>query len=86
MLSKIEMLEEALGYLEHYKKKGTISHYEIVKSLESVPADAYILLYDTSYTVCAVLGPESSSERKNVATGQTDSRKNYGKVGAYWFR
>lgn len=51
----------------------------------NVPQASYIVVYDRSHTVKAVLGPDSGNGRQNMKTHQSDAMTNYSGCGAIWF-
>ena len=79
-----EMVENVWGYLSNMKTKGVIKSFGKAKSLSEIPKEAYVIIYNNSYEVVAILTPIDNGQRKNVKTGKVDDVPNYKGHGAIW--
>ena len=80
-----EMLENVWGYLSNMKDFGRIKSLEKAKSINEIPSDSYIVIYNRKYKIVAVLMPEKDGLRRNVKNNQPDRLSNYSGNGAIWY-
>ncbi len=61
----------------HYKELGKITKTGNTQQWDSVPDDAYAILFDADAGVLAFLSPQNNSERLNYKTNRVDNIENY---------
>lgn len=81
-----EMFPNVWQYLTEMQQKGDIKRIEKARSREEIPADAYVIIVDRDYSVCALLSPVSGNQRVNLKTNRTDSLHNYSNVAFVWYK
>lgn len=85
LLSNMEMVTEAVNLLSEYKDKRLISGFGQLRSLDNIPSQSYLLIYDRERTVRAILAPDNN-EYYNVKRNCPDAITNYSGCGSLWFR
>lgn len=85
-LMKIPMATDALDFIADFKSKGAVSEHGVARSLEEIPDEAYCLIFDSTYTVKAILSPSVSGSRRNCHSGNADTVASYHGCGVVWFK
>ena len=85
-ICEYEMATEANMALKKYKNEGSISQFARAHSIDEIPNDAHLLLFDRNRVIQAVLGPDNGSGRTNLRTKQPDNLNNYHQVAIIWYK
>lgn len=85
LLSDVEMADEAVKLMTQGKEEGKVTEFGQLHSIQDIPDQAYLLIYDRQRAVRAILSP-SDSGYFNVKRNCPDSITNYSGCGALWFR
>ncbi|WP_302589998.1 hypothetical protein [uncultured Muribaculum sp.] len=85
-ICEYEMATEANMALKKYKNEGSISQFARAHSIDEIPKDAHLLLFDRNRVIQAVLGPDNGSGRTNLRTKQPDNLNNYHQVAIIWYK
>ena len=80
-----EMLENVWGYLSNMKAIGRIKNLSKAKSINEIPSNSYIIIYNRNYKIVAVLLPDKDGLRRNANNNQIDRLSNYSGNGAIWY-
>lgn len=80
-----EMVDDVYRYLESQQTAGVVKSVKIARSLEEIPDDAIIIIYDKSYSVAAVLLQQHDKQRANALTRKPDNIRNYSGHGVLYF-
>lgn len=81
-----EMVDDVWRYLDVSKEKGNVAAFGTPKSMAEIPDDAILVIYDTLYSVVAVLSPIEHGKRFNFKTQLPDEVRNYSGHGVLWLR
>lgn len=85
LLSDVEMADEAVKLMTQGKEEGKVTEFGQLHSIQEIPDQAYLLIYDRQRAVRAILSP-SDSGYFNVKRNCPDNITNYSGCGALWFR
>lgn len=86
LVLQIEMVTDIGGFMEDYKLQGEVSSYGRARSMEDIPDDAYLILYDHTRAIRTVLSPAIQGKRLNLRNKQEDTVTNYRGHGVYWYK
>lgn len=85
-LSQCQQASDALRCLKEYQQSGNISECGKVTCKAQLSESNYLVIFDDSMSIQAILAPAEGSARKNCVSGEMDSMNNYKGCGALWFR
>lgn len=86
LVLQIEMVTDIGGFMEQYKLQGEVSSYGVARSMEDIPDDAYLILFDRTRAIRTVLSPAIRGKRLNLRNKQEDAVANYRGHGVYWYK
>lgn len=86
VILRIEMVTDIGGFMEEFKAKGKVASYGVARSMEEIYDDAYLILYDRTFSIRTVLSPSLHGKRLNLRTNEEDAASNYRGCGVYWYK
>lgn len=85
-LSQCQQATDALRCLKDYQQNGFIGGCGKVTSKTQLAENNYLVIFDNTMSIKAILAPPDAAGRKNCVTGEMDSPDNYKGCGVIWFR
>ena len=86
VLFEIQMMDDIGGFMQMFQSEGKVSAFGIPHSMNDIPNDAYLILYDRSRAIQAILSPQENGQRINLRTMETDQITRYSGHGVFWFK
>lgn len=80
-----QMIDNVYGYLQQAKANNKIEDFAKAKQMTEIPDCAFLVIYNRTYEVVAVLTNKIEGKRINVKTNKPDSITNYSGHGIIWY-
>lgn len=86
VILRIEMVTDIGGFMEKFKAKGQVAAYGVARSMQDIPDDAYLILFDRTWAIRTILSPVVQGKRLNLRSNKEDAVTNYSGHGVYWYK
>lgn len=86
VILRIEMVTDIGGFMEKFKAKGQVTAYGVARSMQDIPDDAYLILFNRTRAIRTILSPVVQGKRLNLRSKQEDAVANYRGHGVYWYK